>query len=88
MSLFINLLIAVCAIEAIAFVALYARSEWHSPIGRHLMSFGAVLAILLLMRLWARLIGPLPEGLWAGGFTALALVLGWRLILVRKAQAG
>jgi len=87
MTAVLTVLIILCALEALTFVVFYAFKGWHSTaMGRHLMAFGVTVAILLGMRVWSRLVRPLPDPVWVVGFAALAIVLAWRLQLLLAPQ--
>jgi hypothetical protein len=85
----ITLLIGICFLESAAFVGLYLRSAWSSTaMGRHLMALGAVLTVMFGMVLAGWWVGPLPRVLWVVALSALAVVLGWRVQLLLRAQRG
>lgn len=88
MSTALDALIGVCFALTVAFIVLYAaRSRWQaSGEGRNVMTFMSVLGLLFGLRLWARLVGPLGDGPWVVTLAALAGVLGWRLVLLVRAQ--
>lgn len=82
----ITALIAAGFLAMVAFVGLYARSEWrHSPVGRNLMALPAVLGGLLGLWLLARLV-HIPLAVWAGGIGALDVVMWWRVWLLWRIQ--
>jgi len=58
-------------------------SNWRNPVGRALLAFTTVLAVLMGLRLWSRLAWPLSDTFWAVGFAALDVVVAallWRLL--------
>ena len=86
-----NILIVICAGLATAICALYHLSArwWESEPGRHIMSFTAVIALLL----WLWTIGAFfdRDATWFQAlrlvaFFGLPWVLGWRLWLLYKIQ--
>ncbi len=86
-----SVLIFTCAVMATGFCVLYHLSArwWESREGRHVMSFTAVLAILLL--LWSAGILAGADSTWFQivrlvAFAGLPWVLGWRLWLLYKIQ--
>lgn len=88
-----NVLIVISALECWAFVALYHLSApWrHSEMGRHIMTFMIVFAVVLTM-LAVRVIAGigntcgLDSPFEAAVFTAVPVVLGWRVWLLLKEQ--
>lgn len=66
-------------------VALYARVDWRvSPVGRHLMAFGVVIASLLGLTLVRGLLGQAVYWLWLLGLVALGAVGVQRTYLMLK----
>lgn len=80
--------IAIAAAGFLTFIVSYAmRVHWRStPAGRHVMFTTAVLALLLIMWLIARLTGGLPLWLWAVALGGLAIAAWWRVALFWRAQ--
>lgn len=86
----ITALVALCFLESLTFVLLYLRSPWTtSAMGRHLMAFGVQFTVMfgLLLAGWA-FAGPLPPTVWVVVLGALAVLLGWRIQLLVRAQRG
>lgn len=87
-------LVAIAAVEAWAFVVLYhfrTQGHWRdSRLGRHLMSFVAVVAALLTLALVSRAWGPLAWLVWValGLYIALDYVIGRRVYLMLRATRG
>jgi hypothetical protein len=88
MITFIKILIIIDFIFAVSFNIIYGfLSPWHRyPVGRHLMSYGAVVTVLLAFQVWGIFIGTITLPFWVLGMGALAVVQLWRLWLVIKAQ--
>jgi hypothetical protein len=90
------------AVAAAAFVVLFAlRSRWRSSaMGRHLMGFMAVTALVLTLTVVVRVTGqrpdaavcqrvvPIPGWPWirVAMWAAIDVILWWRLILLVRAQ--
>jgi hypothetical protein len=90
------------AVAAAGFVVLFAaRSNWRSTaMGRHLMGFMAVVALVLTLTVVARVSGqrpdvaacrrvvPLPGWPWirVAMWFAIDVILWWRLVLLVRAQ--
>ena len=87
-------LIAVSAAESWVFVVLYhvrTRGRWHnSRLGRHLMSFVAVVAAILTLALVSRTWrdNVVVGWLWVALYVALVYVIGRRVYLMLRATRG
>lgn len=84
-----NGLIVLSAVLAAASLALQLRVPWwESPMGRHLVAYMAVTAVILSLAAARVLWGDSPGWQVARlvAFSALPVVLGWRLVLQVRAQ--
>ena len=87
MRLLVLLALAAATAGAVTFPLLYLRSAWRSrEVGRSTMAFSIVLAITLVLTL----LGPfglrLPRWAVALIFTAMAVTVWWRVVVLWRAQ--
>lgn len=80
---------------AAAFIAFPIAYQWttggawiNSVMGRHLMGFMGVIALVMVLAVWTRLAGPLPEWVRPAVWAAINFIAWWRLFLVIRLRHG
>jgi hypothetical protein len=84
-----NILFILAAIPAVLSVVVFARVPWwRSGTGRHLMSYMAVVAAVMLLGCVRLAIGrnEFFEALRTAVFAGVPVVMWWRLVLLVKEQ--
>jgi hypothetical protein len=84
-----DVLFVASAIPAVASVLVFARVPWwRTPLGRHLMSYMAVIAAVLGLGCLRLVIGQPPafEAIRTAVFALVPVVMWWRLIVLVQAQ--
>ncbi len=79
--------------EALLFIVLYHRlaAWWKSEAGRHVMSFMAIIAAVLVLSSLRALLGASLDTPWfqwlrVAVFVGVPVVIGWRIRLLIRAQ--
>jgi len=85
----IKILSTEAAVPALLFVILYAKTQpwWRSAVGRHLMSFMAVCAVVLSLVIVSAIFGrEYPGHLFvrAAAWIAINFIFWWRLAILVK----
>ncbi len=84
-----NVLLTVAAIVATASVVVHARVPWRdSQMGRHLMAYMGVIALVLDLGVVRLIIGDYPafSVIRLVVFVGVPIVMAWRLVLQLQAQ--
>jgi len=87
MKLVADIELAIALFGTAGFVGLFWwHSDWRNPVGRSLLAFTCVLALLMALRLWSRVVWPLSDLFWMFGFGALDAAVAALLILLIRTQ--